>query len=87
MKTYFPVLCILAIALLSCNKNNNEIPLAEHPQPNFERPVWQNLNGYGQFKPDSTIVGLTENWQTQPETFDRKILVPFSWASPRTWTF
>jgi hypothetical protein len=82
MKTYFPLLFILALALFSCNKNNTDIPLAEHPQPIFERPVWQNLNGYWLFKADSTNAGLTENWQTQTETFDKKILVPFSWASP-----
>jgi hypothetical protein len=82
MKTYFPLLFILILALFSCKNDNVEIPLAEHPQPNFERPVWQNLNGYWQFKADSTNVGLTENWQSNSETFNQKILVPFSWASP-----
>jgi len=82
MKTQLFVMFILLFALFSCKKENSEIPLAEHPQPIFERPVWQNLNGYWQFKADSTNIGLTENWQTQPESFDKKILVPFSWASP-----
>jgi len=82
MKTYFPLLFILILSLFGCKKGSVEIPLAEHPQPIFERSVWQNLNGYWQFKADSTNVGLTENWQIQPETFNQKILVPFSWASP-----
>ncbi|HSO89129.1 MAG TPA: hypothetical protein VLQ91_21430 [Draconibacterium sp.] len=82
MKTNLYLILILISALFSCQKNNSEIPLAEHPQPNFERQVWQNLNGYWQFKTDSLNVGLTENWQTKPETFNQKILVPFSWASP-----
>ncbi|HCE58638.1 MAG TPA: glycoside hydrolase family 2 [Prolixibacteraceae bacterium] len=80
MKTnYF--LLLLFFAFFSC-KNDVEIPLAEHPRPDFERAVWQNLNGYWQFQPDSSNVGLTENWQSKPETFSSKILVPFSWASP-----
>ncbi len=82
MKTHFSLFLILIFALFSCKKNQIGIPLAEHPQPNFERPVWQNLNGYWQFKADSTNVGLAENWQSQPGTFAQKILVPFSWASP-----
>ncbi len=82
MKTCVPVFFILIISLLSCKKNTVEIPLPEHPQPNFERAVWQNLNGTWQFKPDSTNIGLSENWQSKPESFDKEILVPFSWASP-----
>ncbi len=74
-------LIIIVTSLFSCTNSNN-IPLPEHPRPNFERPVWQNLNGYWQFKPDSTNIGLTKNWQNEAEFFDQKILVPFSWASP-----
>jgi hypothetical protein len=66
----------------SCIHRENGIPLPEHPRPDFERPTWQNLNGYWNFKSDSANVGLNENWQLKTETFDRKILVPFSWASP-----
>lgn len=73
---------LVIFTLFSCSKKPDEIPLPEHPRPNFERSVWQNLNGYWQFKPDSLNVGLTENWQNEAEFFDQKILVPFSWASP-----
>jgi beta-galactosidase/beta-glucuronidase len=82
MKRYFILLFILIPAFFSCKKNNTAIPLSEHPLPNFERTEWQNLNGYWEFKADSNNVGLTENWQAKPETFNQKILVPFSWASP-----
>ena len=82
MKTNTSLLIVLIAILFSCTKNNNDIPLPEHPRPNFERSVWQNLNGYWQFKPDSANVGLTENWQNEAEFFDQNILVPFSWASP-----
>ncbi|MBT3385631.1 MAG: glycoside hydrolase family 2 [Prolixibacteraceae bacterium] len=82
MKTNISILFLLSVVLFSCNKFKSEIPLPEHPRPNFERAVWQNLNGYWQFKPDSANVGLTENWQNEAEFFDQEILVPFSWASP-----
>jgi beta-galactosidase/beta-glucuronidase len=82
MKTQLFLMLISIFTFFSCKKENSEIPLPGHPQPNFERPVWQNLNGYWQFKADSTNVGLSENWQNKPETFNQKILVPFSWASP-----
>lgn len=82
MKTYISFLLLLSIVLFSCSKFSSEIPLPQHPRPNFERSVWQNLNGYWQFKPDSSNVGLSENWQNEAEFFDQKILVPFSWASP-----
>jgi hypothetical protein len=80
-KTLF-VLQILAF-LFSCTKEPlTEIPLKEHPRPDFERIAWHNLNGYWQFEPDSLDMGEKENWQQKPETFASKILVPFSWASP-----
>ncbi len=82
MKFHFSLLFIFIAILLSCSKKQVEIPLSEHPQPLFERPVWQNLNGYWKFKADSTNIGLEENWQLNPGNFDKKILVPFSWASP-----
>jgi len=82
VKTNSLIYLVLIVLLFSCTKNNNDIPLPEHPRPNFERSVWQNLNGYWQFKPDSANIGLTENWQNEAEFFDQKILVPFSWASP-----
>ncbi len=75
------LLIVIATSLFSCTLNI-DIPLPEHPRPNFERPVWQNLNGYWQFKPDPANIGLTRNWQNEAEFFDQKIVVPFSWASP-----
>ena len=46
-----------------------DIPLAEHPRPDFERMPWLNLNGYWQFAPDSLDAGLNEKWQDKPESF------------------
>jgi len=73
----------LIIFLFSCTKNPHaEIPLKEHPRPDFERNVFQNLNGIWKFAPDSAMIGEKENWQLKPESFPSEILVPFSWASP-----
>ncbi len=58
-----------------------EIPLAEHPRPDFQRPAWLNLNGRWQFEFDGGNVGLREQWFTAPESFTRQITVPFPWGS------
>ena len=81
MKTKYLFHIVLFFSLVSCELKNNEIPLAEHPRPDFERETWQNLNGYWKFKPDSADIGIAENWQNESVFFDQKILVPFSWAS------
>lgn len=45
------------------------IPLPEHPRPDWERTDWVNLNG-------------TWDFGFKPNTYDKKILVPFGWGSP-----
>lgn len=58
-----------ALALASCAaKEVVDIPLPEHPRPDFERAEWINLNGYWDF-------GFSE------DSLVRKILVPFPWGS------
>lgn len=82
MKINLLLLLLILFAFTNCNqKEKTEIPLPEHPRPNFERPVWQNLNGSWKFMPDTTDVGLTEEWQNNAQNFEADILVPFSWAS------
>ena len=67
-------LLLIFLFIISCSKrDSSDIPLPEHPLPHFERSAWQNLNGYWQFRPDSTNVGLTENWQNEAEFFDQDI--------------
>ena len=64
------LLLILALLVGACTSVVQEnIPLPEHPRPDFERAQWVNLNGYWDF-------GFQEN---RP---DRRILVPFPWGSP-----
>ena len=82
MKINLLLLLLILIAFTNCKqKQETEIPLPEHPRPNFERPVWQNLNGSWKFMPDTADVGLTEEWQNSAQNFEADILVPFSWAS------
>ncbi len=71
--------------LLLCfciNVFSQQIPLPEHPRPDFERANWLNLNGSWDFEFDSLNVGLSQNWQNGKATFSKKINVPFPWGSP-----
>lgn len=63
--------------------NASSIPKPEHPQPNWQRPRWMNLNGEWGFRFDMDNLGLMEQWQAKGQTwFTDKITVPFSWVSP-----
>lgn len=59
----------MAAAVLTAFGVWGAIPLPEHPRPDFERVEWVNLNGEWDFTFDK-----------KGENFDRKIVVPFSWA-------
>ena len=60
---------LAAAVLLSACAFAAEIPLPEHPRPDWERAEWMNLNGEWDF-------GFAAG------KYDRKILVPFGWGSP-----
>ncbi|MCP3929674.1 MAG: glycoside hydrolase family 2, partial [Bacteroidetes bacterium] len=57
------------------------IPLPEHPRPDFQREQWQNLNGEWDFEFDSEDEGLLKAWNSGSKDFSKKILVPFPWGS------
>ncbi len=69
---------LLPIALTG----SGEIPLPEHPRPDFQRPEWLNLNGLWQFRFDAANAGLNEKWYEGQTPFPDSILVPFPWGSP-----
>jgi hypothetical protein len=77
MRKYIPFWLILFTASLFAQ----DIPLPEHPRPDFERPVWLNLNGQWDFEFDSLDVGISKNWQSGKAPFSKKIKVPFPWGS------
>ena len=60
---------LIGAFLLSACTFAAEIPLPEHPRPDFERAAWMNLNG-------------TWDFGFEKGKLDRKILVPFGWGSP-----
>lgn len=88
MKKSF-ILLISTISLLALNfiphksygQNIQIIPLIEHPRPDFQREMWQNLNGLWDFRFDAKNAGERDKWYTQTSSFDKKILVPFPWGS------
>ncbi|HQS54366.1 MAG: glycoside hydrolase family 2 [Bacteroidetes bacterium 24-39-8] len=73
------VLLLLVLANFSLAQN---IPLPEHPRPDFERANWINLNGAWDFEFDSLNTGLSNDWQKGKTNFTQKINVPFPWGSP-----
>ena len=57
------------------------IPLPEHPRPDFERKTWLNLNGTWDLKFDPNDEGLEQEWFKSGVEFDKEIVVPFPWGS------
>ncbi len=57
------------------------IPLPEHPRPDFYRADWINLNGPWQFRFDKENVGIDESWFQAKTDFPETIMVPFPWGS------
>lgn len=68
-----------ALVAVACGSNpastTSDIPLPEHPRPDFQREGFINLNGYWQFTFDEAAS------QGDISAFDQKILVPFPWGS------
>jgi hypothetical protein len=58
-----------------------EIPLPEHPRPDFERRLWLNLNGSWSFRFDREDQGQKERWFAAGTAFPDRIQVPFPWGS------
>ncbi len=79
MRTY--LIAALLVAGLLNGQSPADIPLPEHPRPDLQRPLWQNLNGQWAFGFDSEDIGVTKNWQQETTPFDRQIIVPFPWGS------
>ena len=83
MKQFALTLCACCALLFgACTAPNQtaDIPLPEHPRPDFERADWLNLNGYWSFTFDATAAekALAEK---SCEALESRILVPFPWGS------
>ena len=84
MKGLLTVSAALAatVLLAGAARAQQDIPLPEHPRPDFERAAWVNLNGTWQFRFDAKDEGLTpERWQKGEAAFPLTITVPFPWGS------
>ncbi|MHC4518159.1 MAG: glycoside hydrolase family 2 protein [Planctomycetota bacterium] len=72
----------VALFLLPCTAPAREqIPLPEHPRPDFQRADWLNLNGTWQFRFDKENAGLDRDWAAGKADFPLSITVPFPWGS------
>ncbi len=58
-----------------------QIPLAEHPRPDFQRAQWLNLNGTWEFRFDKENLGISQDWAAAGPEFPLSITVPFPWGS------
>lgn len=76
MTTAIPLLLLSFVSPASA-----QIPLAEHPRPDFQRAQWLNLNGAWDFRFDKDNVGLDQNWAAGKAEFPLSITVPFPWGS------
>ncbi len=80
---------LLMFVLVTCGSHltrpeafeRNNIPLPEHPRPDFQRQHWLNLNGPWQFRFDSKNEGQDKKWFTANVDFSETIMVPFPWGS------
>jgi hypothetical protein len=61
--------------------SSENIPLPEHPRPDFQRPQWLNLNGPWQFRFDAKDAGRKKQWFGADVDFPDTIMVPFPWGS------
>jgi beta-galactosidase/beta-glucuronidase len=61
--------------------SSENIPLSEHPRPDFQRQQWLNLNGPWQFRFDKENVGQKQQWFKTGTDFPETIMVPFPWGS------
>lgn len=73
MRQIFFILGLILLLGACSNKIVVDIPLAEHPRPDFQRSGFINLNGTWNFTFNDS---LAENG-----LYDKKIIVPFSWGS------
>ncbi len=58
----------------------SDMPRSEHPNPQFYRQEYLNLNGVWEFEFDDENRGLQERWHRE-HTFSQRITVPFAFQS------
>ena len=75
-------LVLVTFVLSGVSSARAEIPLPEHPRPDFQRADWVNLNGDWGFWFDKDKLGERDRWfDSAAESFPLKIRVPYPWGS------
>ena len=80
-KRVFGAAAIGVLLLSFASPAMTEIPLAEHPRPDFQRADWLNLNGTWEFRFDKDDLGIDQTWAKGGTAFPLSITVPFPWGS------
>ncbi|WP_428664814.1 glycoside hydrolase family 2 protein [Runella sp.] len=73
--------CLMFLLMQAAPAQTN-IPLPEHPRPDWQRANWLNLNGDWEFRFDKEDVGLKQGWAKGTQKFPLTIKVPFPWGAP-----
>lgn len=77
--------CILGVAVVlllgACTRTANNIPLPEHPRPDFERPQWHNLNGAWHFTFSESLARRAMQEGADLALMGHQIMVPFPWGT------
>ncbi|HPG41957.1 MAG TPA: glycoside hydrolase family 2 TIM barrel-domain containing protein [bacterium] len=81
LRTLAIIGCVYTLTLSAQPFDGQNIPLPEHPRPDFMRSAWLNLNGPWDFRFDGANVGLTEQWFSGNVKFNKSIMAPFPWGS------
>jgi len=76
------LLLAVALSAVASNPLHAQIPLPEHPRPDFQRAEWLNLNGTWRFAFDPRDEGLRLGWPGGSLPGNREIVVPLSWGAP-----
>ena len=63
---------LLCLLIFKQSYSQENIPLPEHPRPDFERSAWLNLNGNWSFEFDKNDAGMTEKWFSGKKPFTKK---------------
>lgn len=77
----FSICLVVLLSLTQTLLAQSDIPLPEHPRPDWQRSSWLNLNGDWSFQFDKDDIGFKKGWAKGAQKFPLTIKVPFPWGS------
>ena len=82
LRSRWLALALVTFTFFAVSSARAEIPLPEHPRPEFQRADWVNLNGDWGFWFDKDKIGERDRWfDAATESFPLRIRVPYPWGS------